>query len=339
MNNQSERSNTLDIAKGITIIMMVIGHCYSTNNCILTLIYGFHMPMFFVISGIIFGKKLIGNGNYKFSIPHIAVKLLKPYVGYSALFALFLILLKSAGGEKNPALIGVGYVWKIVSLQGLSVLWYLLCIFMTELIFIYVNKFCKRLLLPISIAIYLFALFFRVDGELIVLWRSFIGFAYFTIGYYIPKLLNKRIVIDFSNRLISVIWVIILFLYVIVSMKNGVVSLVDLKFNNPLLYTVASILGCLSMLLLSAFLSTRTNDRYVHVLIWFGRKTLYILGMHMLFIEVIRLIDYKVLGNILHEFGLAEGIIFGIVVCYILVGIYYANEEIKQNKEKVTCRR
>lgn len=41
MNNQGERSNTLDIAKGITIILMVIGHCYSTNNCILTLIYGY----------------------------------------------------------------------------------------------------------------------------------------------------------------------------------------------------------------------------------------------------------------------------------------------------------
>ena len=59
MNNQGVRSNTLDIAKGVTIILMVIGHCYSSNNCILTLIYGFHMPAFFMISGMIFGMKLM----------------------------------------------------------------------------------------------------------------------------------------------------------------------------------------------------------------------------------------------------------------------------------------
>ena len=57
MNNQGVRSNTLDIAKGVTIILMVIGHCYSSNNCILTLIYGFHMPAFLMNSGIIFGMK------------------------------------------------------------------------------------------------------------------------------------------------------------------------------------------------------------------------------------------------------------------------------------------
>lgn len=67
MNNQGES------AQAITIILMVIVHCYSTNNCILTLIYGFHMPAFFMISGTIFGMKLIDNENYKFNVPYIVV--------------------------------------------------------------------------------------------------------------------------------------------------------------------------------------------------------------------------------------------------------------------------
>ena len=100
MNNQGERSNTLDIAKGITIILMVIAHCYSTNNCILTLIYGFHMPAFFMISGIIFGMKFIDNENYKFNVPYIVMRFLRPYLEYSALLALFLFTLKIVGREK-----------------------------------------------------------------------------------------------------------------------------------------------------------------------------------------------------------------------------------------------
>lgn len=135
--------------------------------------------------------------------------------------------------------------------------------------------------MPISVGIYLSALIFYVDGELIVLWRSFIGFANFTIGYHIPILGNKGR-IEFSNRLISAIWAIVTALYVILSIRNGTVYLVALQFNNPFLYTVAAILGCVSLLLLSVFLSTRAHVRYVYILIGFSRKTLYILEIHML---------------------------------------------------------
>ena len=133
-------------------------------------------------------------------------------------------------------------------------------------------------------------------------------------------------------------------LYVILSIKNGMVSLVDLRFNNPFLYTVAAILGCVSLLLLSVFLSTRAHVRYVNILIGFGRKTLYILEIHMFVIEVIRLIDYKAFGNILRKLGLLEGIIFGFTVCTILCGLSFVNEKAKknellQNKEKMSCRR
>ena len=110
MSNQDERNVTLDIAKGIAIILMVIGHCYSTNNAVLTMIYGFHMPAFFMISGIIFGMKLQSDENYKFNVSHIAVNFLRPYLKYSTLFALFLFMLKMVGREENLARIGAGYV-------------------------------------------------------------------------------------------------------------------------------------------------------------------------------------------------------------------------------------
>lgn len=53
-----KRENTLDIAKGIVIILMVIGHCYSTQNEILYMIYAFHMPFFFIVSGLLYGKNV-----------------------------------------------------------------------------------------------------------------------------------------------------------------------------------------------------------------------------------------------------------------------------------------
>ena len=112
-----------------------------------------------LIAAYLFGMKLMDNENKKFNVLHIVVKYLNPYLEYSVLFALFLFMLKIAGREKVQ-IIGAGYVWKIISMQGLSVLWYLPCIVLIELIFIYVNKFYKNLLIPISVGIYLSALFF-----------------------------------------------------------------------------------------------------------------------------------------------------------------------------------
>lgn len=48
-----ERRKDLDFAKGIGIILMVLGHCYSAGNGehILCWLYSFHMPLFFIIPG------------------------------------------------------------------------------------------------------------------------------------------------------------------------------------------------------------------------------------------------------------------------------------------------
>ena len=59
----TEREKWVDIARGFTIYLMVLGHCiqFATpidydykENMIFCLIYGFHMPMFMIISGYLF---------------------------------------------------------------------------------------------------------------------------------------------------------------------------------------------------------------------------------------------------------------------------------------------
>ena len=51
-----ERRKDLDFAKGIGIILMVLGHCYSAGNgeLIRTWFYSFHMPLFMLVSGYLF---------------------------------------------------------------------------------------------------------------------------------------------------------------------------------------------------------------------------------------------------------------------------------------------
>ena len=48
------RDNSIYIAKGIGIFLVVIGHCINSRTYPGILIYAFHMPLFFLISGLCF---------------------------------------------------------------------------------------------------------------------------------------------------------------------------------------------------------------------------------------------------------------------------------------------
>ena len=57
-----ERDKSIDIMKGILIFFVIIGHYPSINERIQSIIYWFHMPLFFMISGYLFKKKKIKYG-------------------------------------------------------------------------------------------------------------------------------------------------------------------------------------------------------------------------------------------------------------------------------------
>ena len=79
------KDNSVSIAKGIGIILMLIGHagCPSHLN---SFIYQFHMPLFFFISGYCFKEKHLNN------FKDFAIKRIKgiylPFIKYSLLFLL-----------------------------------------------------------------------------------------------------------------------------------------------------------------------------------------------------------------------------------------------------------
>lgn len=50
------RKRWIDIAKGIGIILMVIGHA-DAPRLLKNWIYGFHMPLFFIIAGYTLGMR------------------------------------------------------------------------------------------------------------------------------------------------------------------------------------------------------------------------------------------------------------------------------------------
>ncbi len=70
----NNRNESLDILKGIGIVLMILGHCALPFD-LRKLIFIFHMPLFFIISGFLFKDRDVTD-IYKKRI----VKILKPYL-------------------------------------------------------------------------------------------------------------------------------------------------------------------------------------------------------------------------------------------------------------------
>lgn len=313
-----KRENTLDIAKGIVIILMVIGHCYSTQNEILYMIYAFHMPFFFIVSGLLYGKKC-RNENYQFNPRKSIKKLLVPYFFYDGLFALFLVLLNHQQGLLQTTF---DQMSKVITLRGATVTWYLPCILICEICFFMLYKLLReKMILQIAV-LFLIGLLCPVKGYLEVVWRCFIAIGFFTYGFFVGGR-DKKIMFDLSSKKKGVLYGIIFLVYAVLAVKNGLVSLVILQFGNPVLYVFNSILGTELLLVLAAWLDKRKVQGKLFVT--FGKNTLMVLGTHMFLVEIIRLFDYKLCANLLKKLGLFEGIVFGIVVCsfeYIMILVY-----------------
>lgn len=83
------RVDYLDTAKGIAIILVAVGHCLaSSSNPVNRLILSFHMPLFFIVSGILMTNKNISVSFGRYVLLQ-AKKLLIPQLTLGCLEIIF----------------------------------------------------------------------------------------------------------------------------------------------------------------------------------------------------------------------------------------------------------
>lgn len=131
-----ERNPHIDLLKGIAIITVVIGHCWTLDSSVRNFIYSFHMPLFFCISGYLFSTKAPFG---KFVISK-AKSVLKPYAFYYLCSYLCAVLIfKTPMGILDGIkglLLGGNYCGKVLN----SPLWYLPIFFIASVVFYLIIK-------------------------------------------------------------------------------------------------------------------------------------------------------------------------------------------------------
>lgn len=222
--SDKKRLDHLDMAKGLGMILVLIGHLqgdsiftfspYIQPLCVY--IFSFHMPMFFIISGILLAIK---NDEIRPFCEMTKARfrgIMVPYYWFS-FFYLLVVVVALIKGEIAPFTLYLN-IWYVLSGYGMNVLWFLPALYLGELLFIFLRRRIREdlpfiTIVALSNAIVYLASYFlgitdfktefsmRVHEFIIVLLRPVLVCGFISIGYYVHKLLKKGSRIgDFFNR-------------------------------------------------------------------------------------------------------------------------------------------
>jgi len=147
----SDKKGWIEVVKGIGIVVIVTGHIVSEP--LRNILYVFHIPLFFFVSGYLYRQP----ANVSVYLRKKINTLLVPYGCFLVLFTAVLIIEASIIG--NPPSVICSYL--IDSLKGgraltgwLSIFWFVTCLFLTQMLFPLLSKldkFKKHLVMIVSL--------------------------------------------------------------------------------------------------------------------------------------------------------------------------------------------
>ena len=131
------RIEWVDIAKAIAIILMVVGH-ECPQRSIITFIFSFHMPLFFIMSGYTAGKittwsKFFNKSKKNFIMTWLLAALMIILLGFE------IIVVQGKGVSHTLCLDLKGIIWGsnygVDNLNNVGVMWFLIVFFWAKLLY------------------------------------------------------------------------------------------------------------------------------------------------------------------------------------------------------------
>lgn len=283
-----ERIVFLDVAKVVTTFLVVFAHLYSGSSQERLYIYSFHMPLFFVISGML--HKYDGTIQIKKYVRTILI----PTLFFIVLFDVLIVMPFHWGGWniRWPGELRGENIWDsflnvllyrrahhITTINGNGVCWFLLALFWCKIFMDFLIQ--KRFLLFLGILSFSALLSWYLQHSLFFLVQSFMALPFYYGGYYF-----KDIIIRIVNHKYSIFLALLCFMInVFLTMLNGRVSMQGVNFGglhiplNICVFYINGIIGTMGVLYLSSILK-HTN----RVITAFSMSLISIVGLQALFI-------------------------------------------------------
>lgn len=282
----------IDTAKGIGILLVVFTHIY-TFEPFHNIVFSFHMPLFFLMSGLLFTPEHYRT--FGIFMKRKFTALIRPYLFFAFLSILWKIIdcifahypIKDI---LHNCAVDIFYVLFAPSKMAVNrALWFVPCLFVMETLFFFIIKIYKK---GHTVC------FFSVIALIVVLgWimgtqpiRQYSGYlpwnittvcfamSFFVTGYFCKSFIKEFFdgTVSRKNKIITYCIIVILFLISIpVAIKNAPVSLGDRKFGNGFLLYYTGLSGSAFVFLLASILYKNSFIRYC------GQNSFTIMAVHL----------------------------------------------------------
>lgn len=332
---EKRRDVTIDIAKGIGIILVVFSHLTFNGQMQRILVHSFNMPLFFIISGYLFKEK---------KLKEVFKKGIKSYI-IPAYILLLLDIVKECIMQKSIFIFDNFFEFlKTITLSGgvmgNSPLWFLPTIFVVLIIYTALKNEKNRYIFAIFSIILSLFLRINIDAYLWILCVIY-AFPFYTIGNIIKK---KNIVKSKQeNQKLTILSMIIeILLLGIFASFNGYTSMIEQIFGKSyLIFLITGIIGTILVIDISFMLR---KIKVGKVLEKIGQNTIIILLTHYYICRAIipRLLQkinlYHYQENIIVQIILTGIILIGyMILIYIIDNIKKRRKDGKISNNHCTC--
>lgn len=284
--NPKPRIEYIDLMKGICILMVVAVHCgIMPNTPFSYMLKAFRIPLYFFLSGLFFKEY---NGFLDFTIRKVN-KLIVPYIFFSLSF---LIVWAFMHGEQ---ILSIKELF-ITAIVGNYPLWFLRCLFLTNIIFYILHKYIHRRLLlltcfiiglvalgidrlswPIASESKYSTLLFCINNILYLI-QSFIVLPFFAFGFLIKPHIIQTLTLKLSIALFS-----ISFILLYLTGQYPIDIYYHIFGHNPIFFYIAGISGTICTILLCQ------RIKHIPGISYLGRYSIIILGTHRILIFIFSL--------------------------------------------------
>ena len=296
-NLHQENDNIVTLIKAVGIFLMVWGHVVSSNTITSKVIFAFHMPLFFIMSGYCFKEKYLDDAK-QFVIRKIK-GIYVPFILFSLPYLAMHNILCTWNVYDPEWLYGwKDFAWdtgRIVTRMShneglLGTFWFLKELFWGNIIFYFTYKLSKGRLLPTVIGLFLltelFAIFKLQIPYFTIGQRSFYAAFFISFGYLWKKLEWK----------VNKWWVWVLAIIGLVTelyLTNGL-SMQDLSPLNLTLYAIPAILATMMVFNTCEIVEPHLQFNIKDMALFAGNHTLSIMALHFTAFKMVSLIYIKV---------------------------------------------
>ncbi|AIQ70684.1 acyltransferase family protein [Paenibacillus graminis] len=321
--SRTPRLKVIDMVRGITILLVVVGHAGLTPVVLNDMFRDFRLPLFFIVSGYLFSASKYFD-NFTALLRTRIFTLVVPYLSAGFLCYLLWLILRTLEPNHSP-----GIAWHepmqaiaLGTYSGGLLLnipsWFLTCLFVTQIIFCLSMRYLsgRPLLLQLAAMLALSLSGYALSTIVFLPWNidvALVAQLFVFIGYQLKQhqLLSKIRVFNLG----TLVW---MALFLTAAYLNSYVDMNNREYGNLFLFYTAGIAGSLLAIKMTQLLSR--SRFFAATLTYIGQESLAILIFHYgIFILLLNFMERFVFASYLGWFPTTVIAVTGSLVLSLVV--------------------